>query len=428
MLGLVLGVFFVLMFLGIPICGAMIVGAFVPYWLDGSFTANMNVLLRSILSATDSTPTLAIPLFMLSGAIMANGGISEKLFDIFAVFIGKMRAGMPCDVVVTCLFFGAISGSGAATCAAVGAMCIPVLLDLGYDKLFAAAIVATASGLGIIIPPSTPFIMYGVPTGTSVGDMFKAGIIPGILIAFCLILYCILYCTRHGEDREKIDTKVDNLRAQGIFHILKEGIWALLTPVIILGGIYSGIVTPTEAACVSVFYALFVSLFIYKTMKFSDLFTFMKNAVSSYAGICVMLCFAAAFSRVITLLNVPTLVANFVVENCSSRFVFLMAVNIAMLIMGMFMDTSAALVILAPIMVKSAAVFGISAVQFGIILTVDLALGMVSPPVGISLFIIAPMIGEKSSAITKAVLGPIFFFIIALLLITFIPAISMCLV
>ena len=292
MLGTVFAVFVVLLFLGIPIAGAIMIPTILPSLVLPAFAGNMKFLLRAVVSGLDSTPILAIPLFMLSGAIMAKGGISKKLFDIFAMFIGKVTAGMPCAVVITCLFYGAISGSGPATVAAVGAMCIPVLIELGYDKKFAAAIVATAGGLGVIIPPSIPFIMYGVTTGVSVGELFIAGIVPGFLIAFCLMFYCWIYCKRNGEDKERIAANHKALKDKGMFNVLKEGFWALLTPVIILGGIYSGAVTPTEAACVSVFYAIIVSVWIYKTMRLRDVITYMKDAVKSYAPICLLIAFA----------------------------------------------------------------------------------------------------------------------------------------
>lgn len=427
MLGVVFGAFVVLLFLGLPIAGSMIFATLLPSFASATFPGNVNYLLRAIVSGLDSLSILAIPLFMLSGAIMAKGGISRKLFDVFAVFIGKWRAGMPCAVVVTCLFYGAISGSGPATVAAVGAMCIPVLTELGYDKKFAAAIVATAGGLGVIIPPSIPFIMYGITTGVSVGEMFTAGIIPGFLIAFCLMAYCWIYCKRHGEDKAKINHAVDTLKAKGYFGVIKEGFWALLTPVIILGGIYSGIVTPTEAACVSVFYAILVSVCIYKTMKLRDIFSHMRAAVKSYAPICLLLAFAIAFGRVLSLLHAPALISDFITSAFHSPYTFLLALNICMLLMGMFMDTASAIAILGPILLQTATGFGIDGVHFGIILVTNLAVGLVSPPVGINLFVAAPLVETSAGELGKKVLAPMGFFLIALLLITYFPAFSMIL-
>ena len=427
MLGVVFGSFVVMLFLGLPIAGAMIASTLIPSLTVANFPGNLSFILRAVVSGLDQISILAIPLFMLSGAIMAMGGISRKLFDVFAVFVGKLKAGMPCAVVVTCLFYGAISGSGPATVAAVGGMCIPVLTGMGYDKMFAAAIVATAGGLGVIIPPSIPFIMYGVTTGESVGEMFTGGILPGIVIALLLMFYCVIYCIRHGEDKEKINAAVGALRKRGIGHVLLDGFWALLTPVIILGGIYSGWATPTEAACISVFYAIFVSVVIYKTMKITDLFAQLKGAVKSYAPICLLIAFAIGFGRVLSLLQAPALVSNFLTKTFNSPYTFLIALNIVLLIMGMFMDTASAIAILGPILLATAKSFGIDGIHFGIILVTNLAVGLVSPPVGINLFVAAPLVQSSPGQLGKKVIVPMCFFIAALLMITFMPGISLLL-
>ena len=427
MLGLVFGLFIVLLFLGLPMAIAMIIPCILPSMVTVGFPGTINYVLRAVVSGLDQTTILAIPLFMLSGAIMAKGGISKKLFDVFALLIGKVPAGMPCAVVATCLFYGAISGSGPATVAAVGAMCIPVLTNLGYDKKFACAIVCTAGGLGVIIPPSIPFIMYGVVTGESVGAMFTAGIVPGCLIAACLMIYCLLYCFKHCEDKERTARNVQELRDRGVLRVLIDAVPAILTPVIILGGIYSGIVTPTEAACVSVFYAIIVSLFIYRTIEAKEIVGFLAAAVRSYAPICLMIAFAVAFGRILTLVNGPAVIAGLLTTTFNSRFTFLLALNIAMLIMGMFMDTASAIAILGPVLLATATSFGISGIQFGVILVTNLAVGLVSPPVGINLFVGAPLVNETPGTIGKAALPAIGFFLVALALITYIPAVSLCL-
>lgn len=297
---------------------------------------------------------------MLSGAIMARGGLSKKLFDVFAYIVGKRTAGLPCAVIVTCIFYGAISGSGPATTAAVGAMCIPLLIRLGYNKNFSAAMVAVAGSLGVVIPPSLIFVMFGVTTGESVGDLFIAGIIPGILIGISLMVWAYIYCKKNGEDKAKIEANYRELKERGFLNVFKDGFWALLTPVIILGGIYSGIVTPTEAACLSVFYALIVSLFIYKTMKFRDIKIFLMEAINSYTPMCLLLAFAIAFSRVLTLLKAPQMLSAFLGSTFGSATTFLIAVNVAMFIIGMFMDTGSVLTILAPLLIVTVKDLGIS--------------------------------------------------------------------
>lgn len=270
MIGVIVVVFFGTLLVGIPIGVAVGATAISCVLLNPGMPVSTEYIFRSMVTALDSTTLLAVPLFILSGNLMAKGGISEKLFDFFAYFVGDKTGGLPIAAIVTCLFYGAISGSGPATVAAVGAMTIPILTRLGYDKRFVVGMVATAGGLGVIIPPSLPFIMYGVSSGESVSDLFLSGVIPGCLIALIMSVYTWIYCKKHGEDKAKLKANAQQLREKGLWQIFKEGFWALLTPVIILGGIYSGIVTPTEAATISVVYALIISLFVYKTMTFYD--------------------------------------------------------------------------------------------------------------------------------------------------------------
>ena len=387
MLGIVFGAFVVLLFLGLPIAGSMIFATLLPSFTVANFPGNLNYILRATVSGLDQMSILAIPLFMLSGAIMAQGGISRKLFDIFAVFIGKFKAGMPCAVVVTCLFYGAISGSGPATVAAVGAMCIPVLTEMGYDKKFAAAIVATAGGLGVIIPPSIPFIMYGVTTGESVGDMFTAGIIPGILIAVCLMVYCVLYCVRHGEDKALINKAVDALRAQGYLRVIWSGIPALLMPVIVLGGIYSGIFTPTESAVVGCVYTLLVSAFVYKSLSWEGLKAALVDAGISSATIMLLFGGANTFGRVLTLGNVPNQIVDAIFSFTSNKFLILLIINILLLLAGMFIDTNSCVVLFSPIIVPLMTAMGYDLITAGVMIVVNLCIGMVTPPMGPDLFI-----------------------------------------
>ncbi|MCD8076983.1 MAG: TRAP transporter large permease [Lachnospiraceae bacterium] len=425
MIATVILVMVVLIFLGIPMAVALGVASFTPWLMNSSFAGTPAVVLRSMLTSLDSITLLAIPLFMLSGAIMAKGGISKKLFDVFAIFIGKRTAGIPCAVIITCLFYGAISGSGPATVAAVGVMCLPILIDLGYDKVFSCALVATAGSLGVIIPPSIPMVSYGIMTSTSIGALFTGGIIPGVLIAVALMVYAWFYCKRHGEDKEKVAKNHEELLKVGYWGVLKEGFWALLCPVIILGSIYSGICTPTESACVSVWYALFVSLFIYKTMKPKDIIPYMLEAINSYAGLCMMISVSMAFAKVLTLLKAPTLLATFMSDTFGSKYAFLIVVVIAMLILGMFVDGGPAVTILSPILLPSATALGVDAVHFGIIMVCCLAVGLVTPPFGLNLFVGAPLVDEQPMKIGRAAIPFIGAFMIALLLIVFFPQLTL---
>ena len=253
-----------------------------PSLLTESFTVSGVYITRSMLGGINQTTLLAIPLFVLSGIIMARGGVSKKIFDVFSYFIGNLTAGIPCAVIATCLFFGAISGSAPATVAAVGSMTIPVMLEMGYDKKFTVALVAVSGGLGVIIPPSIPFILYAQAAGASVSDLFLAGVIPGLTVGAILMGYSIFYCKRHGEDKESIHRIVDELHKQSFGKVFFNSIWALLTPVIILGCIYSGITSPTEAAAISVAYSLIISLFVYRTLKFNELWAIFVEATRTY--------------------------------------------------------------------------------------------------------------------------------------------------
>lgn len=425
MLITILVVFIGCLLIGFPIAMGIGFATFLPGIINPHFAGNALYVLRAMLSGVDNTPILAIPLFMLSGIIMAQGGISEKLFNVFAYFVGKRTAGMPMAVVITAMFYGAISGSGPATTAAVGAMTIPILVSLGYDVVFSAALVAAAGGIGIIIPPSIPFIMYGMMTGTSVGALFTAGFVPGIMIAAMLMTYVYIYCKIHGEDKEKIAANYEKLRSKGLVGILKEGFWALMTPVIILGGIYSGIVTPTEAAVLSVFYALLVSIFVYKDITFREIPSFLDGAVRAYAPIALLLGFAISFSRVLTLLKAPAMLASFFTSTFSSGIAFLLIFNVVLLMVGMFMDAGPAVAIISPMLMAVLTQFHISPIQFGVVMVFNLAIGFISPPFGLNLFVASPIAGASVGAIGRKAIAFCLVYITALLLITFVPQITL---
>jgi C4-dicarboxylate transporter DctM subunit len=424
---MILIIFVVLLLLAVPVGLAVAIGSLLPSLLSSSFTVSGVFILRSMLGGINQTTLLAIPLFVLSGMIMTRGGVSKKLFDVFSYFIGGLTAGIPCAVVITCLFFGAISGSAPATVAAVGSMTIPIMLEMGYDKKFSVALVAVAGGLGVIIPPSIPFILYGQASGASVGDLFLAGIVPGFIIAFVLIGYCIFYCKRHGEDREAIGKVVDALRSRGFLSVFLDSFWALLTPVIILGCIYSGTTSPTEAACIAVLYSLIISLFVYRTLKIGDLWKIMVEAVRTYAPILFILASSVAFSRILTLMQVPQTVSAWITSDFSNKVVVLIVINIILLIVGMVLDTSPAIMILTPILLPIAQTFGVDPVQFGLIMVVNLAIGFVTPPIGVNLFVASSMTDVPVMAIAKKALPMILLFFIVLLLVTFVPGISLCL-
>lgn len=426
--GILFVLFFVLLAFAIPISSTLGIVSIVPSLLNSSFPANGQYVIRAMFAGMDSFPLLAVPMFILSGILMARGGVSKKLFNVFSYFIGDKTAGMPCAVVITCLFYGAISGSAPATVAAVGSMTIPILINLGYDKVFTTALVAVAGGLGVIIPPSIPFIIYGMSTGTSVGELFIAGVVPGLLIGSLLMLYAYYYCKKNGEDKEKINASVKELRDKGFWSVMKDSSWALLTPVIILGSIYSGIASPTEAAVFSVIYALIISLFVYKSLEMKDLWKIFVEAVRTYTPLLFIISAAIAFSRVLTLLQVPQTVAAAITSTFSGKVAILLIINAFLLFVGMVMDTTPAILILSPIFMPIIQAIGVNPIHFGVIMVVNLAIGFVTPPVGVNLFVASSLTGVPVMNIARKAIPLIVMFLIALLFITFIPAISLVLV
>ena len=352
---------------------------------------------------------------------MAKGGISKKLFNFFAFFAGRFTGGLPCAVILTCLFYGAISGSGPATTAAVGAMCVPFLTDLGYDKTWSAGLIAVAGGLGVIIPPSIPFVLYSLATGVSTGDLFLGGVFPGILIGVFMMVYAVYYCAKHGEDKEKIKARMDELSSEGFFFLFKDSFWALLCPVIVLGGIYTGFVTPTEAATVSVFYALIVSLFIYKSIKVNELIPFLCESVKTYGGLAFVLAFATAFGRVLSLTKATKAIETFLLGNFHSSFTVLSVLVIIFLLLGMVMDTGPAIIILAPVLLPAVKALGVDPVHFGVILVCCLSIGLATPPFGLDLFVAGNIADEPPMAVAKKAVPFMIAFVVALVLITYVP-------
>ena len=427
MTGVIFLIFFICLMIAIPISISLGIVSILPGILDSSFTVSAKYIVRSMFGGLDSFPLLAVPMFIFSGILMARGGISKRLFNVFSYFLGKFTAGIPCAVIVTCLFYGAISGSAPATVAAVGSMTIPFLCELGYDKKFATAIVAVAGGLGVIIPPSIPFIMYGTTTGESVSDLFMAGIIPGVIIAALLMIYSIVYCKKYGEDREKINKVTDELRKNGLFKLLKESFFALLSPIIILGCIYSGVASPTEAAVISVFYAVILSVFIYKSIEIKEIFDVCVETIRTFAPILFILATSVAFSRVLTLMQVPQIVSEWILTNFSNKITILLVINLVLLAVGMVMDTTPAILILTPILLPIVTAIGVNPIQFGVIMIVNLAIGFITPPIGINLFVASSLTDVPVMDIAKKSIPMIICFLIALLLFTFIPSISLML-
>ena len=379
-------------------------------------------LVRNFVASLDNFPILAVALFMIAGEIMSKGGIARQLFNVAHTLVGKFTAGHVLATILTCMMFGAISGSGPAAVACIGSLMIPMMSDIGYDKTFATAIVAAAGGLGVIIPPSIPMVMYGVTTGESISDLFAAGILPGILAGACLMTYAYIYCR---ITKPKIIWKEEE---KSIWRVLNESKWALLFPVIILGGIYGGIFTPTEAAGVSVLYALVISLFVTKTIRIGDVPGVFVESAASLGPLMFIVAAATVFGKVLTTLKTPMIVASLISGFTGNVVVLLLVINVFLLVVGALMDTVAAIVILSPILTPLVMMYGVNPIHFGIIMVVNLAIGFITPPIGMNLYVASGISGLPLMSIAKKAMWPMVALIIALMFITYIPAISLALI
>jgi C4-dicarboxylate transporter DctM subunit len=326
------------------------------------------------------------------------------------------------------MFYGAISGSSPATVSAVGAMTIPFLTALGYDKVFSTAIVTVAGGLGVIIPPSISYIVYSSASNASPSALFLGGIIPGILIGVALMACAWIKCKKSGEDKDKLHENYQKIRDQGLWNLFKESFAALLTPVIILGSIYGGIASPTEAAAVSVLYALVISIFVYRTLKVRELGMILVEGSRTYVTILFVISAATAFGRALTMLRYPQIISEGILGSISSKSAVILVINLILLLFGMILDNIPNIMILTPIFLPVATAIGMDPVHFGIMMTANLAIGMVTPPMGINLYVASSMTKVPVLKIAQAAVPFLVAFFAALLMIAFIPQLSLMLV
>lgn len=376
------------------------------------------VAAQKLTTSIDSFPLMAVPFFILAGNLMEAGGISGRLVEFAKTVVGGVRGGLACSCVLTCMIFASVSGSSVATTFAIGAILIPAMTRHGYPTSFAAALQATSAELGVIIPPSIPLILYGVSAEVSIGDLFVAGFGPGLLIGGALMLFVYVYCRIKGWGTN------DHVGRLSLWPAIRQASLALLMPVIIVGGIYQGVFTPTEASVVAVFYALFIGMFVYRAITISDLIAVLRRSVMSSTIIMFIIAAAGLFSFLITRAGVPATVGEWLGAVMESKATFLFAVNAFLFVVGMFIETSAAIIVLAPILAPVAIAFGVDPIHFGLIMVVNLALGMITPPLGVNLFAACQVAGIPLQQVIPKLLPFVLVCLICLLIITYVPAIS----
>ena len=382
---------------------------------------NMLVAVKEMFNSLNKFPLAAIPFFILAGNLMETGGISRRLVEFAKSIVGGVQGGLPMTCVLTCMIFAAVSGSSVATTFAIGAILIPALVKHGYPPNYAAALQATSAELGVIIPPSIPMILYGVAAEVSIGELFIAGFGPGIFIGVSLMTFVHIYCRFKGWGKNDGEGRLSFSKAT-----VQAG-WALLMPVIILGGIYGGVFTPTEASAVAVFYALFVGVLLYREIKPRDIYPILKKSVVSSAVIMFIIANAGLFAFLLTRAGVPDAIGRWLEAVLQSPAMFLLGVNVALFIIGMFIETGAAIIVLAPILAPVAIHFGVDPVHFGLVMVVNLALGMITPPFGVNLFAACTVARLSLDQVISRLWPFVAVVLCCLMVITYMPSLSLTL-
>ncbi|WP_102273111.1 TRAP transporter large permease [Cytobacillus massiliigabonensis] len=414
---LLFGVLIILFLINVPVAVALGLASMIVLMVQDNVP--LMVVVQKMFNSADSFTLMAVPFFILAGKLMETGGISKRLMNFAGSLVGGMHGGLAMVSIVTCMFFAAVSGSAAATTAAVGSILIPAMVKKGYDKSFATAIQAAGGTIGVMIPPSVPLILFGVIAGASIGDLFIAGIMPGIFVGISLIFVAYFISRKRGYGKEEKSSFKE------IAISFKDAILALLMPIIILGGIYGGIFTPTEGSVVAVVYGLIVGLFIYKEIKWKDLpEIFISSGVTSAVILFIISC-ASIFGFILTREQIPLQITDAMLGITTNAIMILIIINIILLIVGTFLETSAAIVILAPILVPIASAAGIDLVHFGVVMVVNLAIGMITPPVGINLFVASNIAKIRLEHIVRAIIPFLIILIVDVFILSFIPSISL---
>jgi C4-dicarboxylate transporter DctM subunit len=412
------GLFFLFLLLSVPVAVALGLSTLITAYIYEGKDILID-LSSNLFSQLDKYALMAIPMFILAGNLLSKGGSAKRIIEFAKAFVGHLPGGLPIAAIFASIIFAAVSGSSPATVAAIGSIMFGAIINEGYPKSYAIGTITTAGSLGILIPPSIVMIIYGVTADESIGKLFIAGIIPGILIGFMLMLVTYIGAKKLGFKRKTPANWSERLKK------LKEAFWALMTIVLIIGGIYGGIFTPTEAAAVSAIWALFISIFIYKDINFKDLPKIFFESAKTSAMILFIIANASMFAYFLTLEDIPQMLTQFVINMHLSKITFLIAVNIILLIAGNFMEPSSIIMIMVPLLLPIAKMLGINPIHFGVIITINMELGMLTPPVGLNLFVASSITNEPIKEVVKAVIPWFLVLLVGLILITYIPQISL---
>ena len=414
---LLFGSFGLMLFMGTPIVVALGASALAVYVLTDQDFSSLIVLAYN---AVDSFPIMALPAFILSGALMGDAGISRRLIRVAEALAGNAAGGLAAAAILSCMFFGAVSGSGPATTAAISMLLVPAMVNRGYKASYAAAVTASAGGLGIIIPPSIPMVIYGVTASQSISKLFLAGVIPGMILAVSLLTINYVRAKRLGYRSDN-----DDVERGPVWKVLKDASWSLMAPLVILGGIYSGFFTPTEAAVVAVFYSLFVGVVIHRETTWAGVRHALESTTWLTGRVLIIMFAATAFGRVLVENQIPTVIAEYIIGLTDSLFLIWIVVIAFLLVLGMFMETLAMILIVTPVLLPVMVAFGVDPIHFGVVLVCCCLIGFSTPPLGENMFIASSIAKVTIEEISVKAIPCVVAMIIAVIVIAMVPELSL---
>ncbi|MEW9672716.1 TRAP transporter large permease [Ammoniphilus sp. 3BR4] len=409
-------IFVVMMLLRVPIAISLALATIAVLMQE---TFNMNMVPQRMFAALDSFPLMAIPGFVLAGVLLARGGISKYLIEALRTWVGHLPGGLSVVTILACMIFAAISGSSPATAAAIGSIMIPAMVSAGYDKKYSMGLVAAAGTLGILIPPSIPLIIYGITAEESIGKLFMAGVIPGVLLGGVLVVSAIFYAKKNGYGKAEKASNAERMKAS------VKALWGAFLPILILGSIYTGVATPTESAVIAVAYAIIVSTVIYREMGLKDVRPILVESINITSMIFLIIAAASLFGLYLTNAQVPHHVGAWIAESNMNKWIFFIIINILFFIMGTFLEAVSIILITLPIILPIIKHLGIDPIHFAIVMTVNMELAMITPPVGLNLFVVAGIAKEKLGNVVKGVIPFIILFVIVLAFLVLFPQISL---